>query len=99
MFVLGHLLRSFAWLLHIVFQLAVVLFLLRAVMSWIQPDPRNGFVRFIFQITDPVLDRLRRVIPPIGVVDITSMIVIVICLFLDKFLVPTLQDMAFQFLQ
>ena len=45
--------------------------------SWIRPDPYSPFVRIIVQITDPILQPLRRVIPPLGMIDITPMVALI----------------------
>jgi YggT family protein len=47
-------------------QLYSLLIIIRAVMSWMRVDPRNQFVRILNALTDPVLDPIQRVIPPIG---------------------------------
>ena len=99
MFIFGHLLETLAKLLHIIFQVAIILFIVRAVMSWFQPDSRQPLVAFIYQITDPILQRIRRFIPSIGAMDISPLIAILICWFLDSFLVPSLADLGYQLLR
>ena len=47
-------------------QLYSLLIIIRAVMSWMRVDPRNQFARILNAMTDPVLDPIQRVIPPIG---------------------------------
>ncbi|MFP5212858.1 MAG: YggT family protein [Acidobacteriota bacterium] len=65
--------------------------IIRALLSWVNPDPYNPIVRFIYNITEPVLYRIRRTIPvSFGGVDFTPMILILCIIFLQKFLVPTL---------
>ena len=67
----------------------------RAVISWVNADPYNPIVRFLYEITEPVLGRIRRVIPvSMGSIDFSPVIVIIIILFLQSFLVPTMQQMA-----
>ena len=61
-----------------VFWLLNLAILLRVLFSWIRPDPYNQIVRLVYQITDPILDPLRRHVPPIGGMDITPMVAIVI---------------------
>ena len=94
MFIFGHLFKTVASLLHIVFQVAIVLFIVRALLSWFQPDSRHPIVAFIYQVTDPVLIRIRRLIPAIGTVDISPIIAILGCWFLDSFLVRSLADLG-----
>lgn len=55
-----------------------VAILIRAILSWFQPDPRNFFVQLIVKVTDPILRPLERVIPPLGGFDITPIIAILL---------------------
>jgi YggT family protein len=96
--ILGHLLTALAYILNVVFQLAVVLFIGRAVMSWIQADPRQPLVRLFYDLSEPVLGPIRRIIPPLGAVDLSPLIAILIIMFLRHFLVPSLRFMGNQLL-
>ncbi len=51
---------------------------IRALLSWVNPDPYNPLARALDQITEPILAPLRRVVPRIGMVDLTPMIAIFI---------------------
>ncbi len=52
-----------------------LILLARVLISWIQPDPYNPIVRFLYSMTDPILAPLRRVIPPLGgMIDLSPMI-------------------------
>ena len=71
--------------IHMLIELAslvlnglAVAILIRALLSWFRPDPRNYFVQLIVKITDPILRPLERVIPPLGGFDITPIIAIVL---------------------
>jgi YggT family protein len=68
----------------------------RAVISWVNADPYNPIVRFLCQITDPVLDWIRGRLPflMIGGIDMTPVAVIAAIVFLQSFLVPTLRQLA-----
>ncbi|RJP80180.1 MAG: YggT family protein [Candidatus Zixiibacteriota bacterium] len=94
--ILGHLLLALASVLNILFQLAVVLFIGRAVMSWIQADPRQSLVRLFYDLSEPVLGPIRRLVPPIGAVDLSPLIAILIIIFLRHFLVPSLRYAGYQ---
>lgn len=50
----------------------------RAVMSWIRPNPHHPLMRILRKITDPILDPLERIIPPIAGMDFTPVIAIVL---------------------
>jgi len=62
-----------------------------AVLTWIEPNPYNPIVRFIYSITEPVFDFVREHIPTIfGGIDFSPLIVIVAIQFLQQYLIPTL---------
>jgi YggT family protein len=55
-----------------------------AVITWVSPDPRNPIVRFLFSVTEPVLYRIRRLIPTnFGGLDIAPMLLIFAILFIQ----------------
>ncbi len=55
-----------------------------AVITWVSPDPSNPIVRFLFGVTEPVLYRIRRLIPTnFGGIDIAPMLLIFAILFLQ----------------
>ena len=64
----------------------------RALISWVNPDPHNPVVRFLHRVTDPVLDRLRRFIPPRGGMDLTPIALILAIVFVQSFLSAMVQQ-------
>lgn len=64
--------------------------IIRAVLSWVSPDPYNPIVRFIDNITEPVLRPIRRKLPALGGLDLSPMVVLLAIIFLKSFLVRTL---------
>lgn len=63
MFVLSYFLRALAEVLHIVLYTYMLIVIARAILSWVNPDPYNPIVRFLYNVTEPVLYRIRRAIP------------------------------------
>src|SRR5512145_2284424 len=71
------------------------IFIIRALLSWVSPDPYNPIVRGLYAITEPVLSFLRRRLPVMaGSIDFSPMVAILIILFLQYFLVKTLFDLV-----
>lgn len=94
MFMLGNFLMAVAKLINFVLSAYIWIVIARAVISWVNPDPYNPIVRFLRQVTDPVLMHIRRYIPIMGGLDLSPMILILVIIFLQSFLVPTLQQLA-----
>jgi YggT family protein len=68
--------------LQIVGVLFLAALLIRSVFSWIEPYPRNRIHLLAYQITEPVIAPVRRVIPPIAGFDVAFMVVFVVVIFL-----------------
>ncbi len=96
MFVLGNFLASLAELVRMAFELYSIILLVRILITWVNPDPFNPIVQFLSNVTDPVLEPLRRVIPPLGPLDISPLVAFLILRFLQSFLVQTLRDLSFR---
>ncbi len=94
MFVLCNFLGAIAQILDMVLGLYMWVIIIRALLSWVNPDPYNPVVRFLNQITEPVLYRVRRVVPYLGGIDLSPIIVIFIIYFLKAFAVTTLMQIA-----
>lgn len=95
MFVIGNFLNALATLVDFVLSAYMWVIIGRAVISWVNADPYNPIVRFLYDITEPALSRIRRVIPVFGGgLDLSPMLLILALIFLRTFLVPTLHHMA-----
>lgn len=95
MFVLQNLLYAVARILDIALTVYMWILIIRAVLSWVSPDPYNPIVRALCSVTDPVLSFLRRRFPLMaGSIDFSPMVAILAILFLKYFLVRTLFDLA-----
>ena len=77
------------------------IFLIMIIMSWLinfnVNNTRNQFVasvwRIVNQITEPILKPIRRIVPPVGGLDLSPIIVFVIIFFLQSFLANDLPRM------
>jgi len=95
MFIIGNLFIALANVLNFVLQLYMYVIIARAILSWINPDPYNPIVRFLYSITDPVLHAIRRRIPVFfGGIDFSPWVVVLTIMFLQKFLVPSLLEIG-----
>jgi YggT family protein len=65
----------------------MIIVIVRAVLSWISPDPYNPVVRFVYGITEPVLYRLRSTLPMVfGGIDISPVVLIIALYFINSLL-------------
>jgi YGGT family. len=95
MFVLSNFVIALARIIDIVLTLYMWLIIFRAVISWVNADPYNKIVIFLYRVTEPVLRPVRRIIPLRNVgIDLSPIIVILVILFLQYFLVETIIQLA-----
>ncbi len=88
---LGYFFVALAKVIDTVLWLYMWIIIIRAVLSWVSPDPYNPIVRFIHNITEPVLYQIRRRLPvSFGGIDLSPVIVILIIIFLQNFVVQSL---------
>jgi len=95
MYVLGDFLLAVAKLVDYVLYAYMWIIVIRALVSWVSPDPWNPIVRFLYQVTEPVLRPIRRRLPQ-GAIDFSPLVVIFAIYFLQWFLVPVLVKTAYR---
>jgi YggT family protein len=95
MFILANFLMAVAKILNIALTIYMWIIIARAVISWVNPDPYNPIVRFLNNVTEPVLYRIRRLIPLyFGGLDFSPILVILAIIFIQSFLIQSLYQMA-----
>lgn len=98
MFIISNLLAAAAQVLDIVLTVLYWLVIIRALISWVNPDPYNPIVQFLQTVTEPILYPIRKFLPftlRFGV-DLSPIIAILALIFLKSFLVRTLVDFSLQ---
>ena len=95
MFLFANLLTALAAVIGTLLTVYTWILIARAVISWVSPDPYNPIVRFLYNVTEPVLYRVRRLVPSVyGGIDLSPLILILALQFLQIFLVGSLRDLA-----
>ena len=95
MFLATNLVLALATLVNLVLEAYFWIIIARAVLSWVNPDPFNPIVRFLYRVTEPVLRPIRRRLPTLQMgLDLSPMVVILAIYFLKAFLVESLRDLA-----
>lgn len=98
MFIVSNLLSALAQIVELVLNVVYWLIIIRAILSWVNPDPHNPIVQFLYKVTEPILAPIRRRLPGdfrFGI-DISPLIAFLIIIFLRYFLVRTLVDLSFR---
>jgi YggT family protein len=93
MFVVDQLLLAVARLLDLVLDVYMWIIIARALISWVNPDPYNPVVRFLYRVTEPVLRPIRRRMPAMAGLDLSPMIVL-LGIYLLKRLLPEIFSIA-----
>lgn len=98
MFVLSNFLAALAQVLNIALEIMYWLILIRALISWVSPDPFNPIVQFLYKSTEPILYPIRKILPFSLKfnIDISPIIAFLLILFLKSFLVATLLQLSNQ---
>jgi YggT family protein len=63
-------------IIQAIFGLLQLLVLARVIVSWIRPDPYNPIVRAIYQLTEPIMEPVRRLLPTAGGLDFSPIVVL-----------------------
>jgi YggT family protein len=94
MVVVNSLLMSIVQLIEFLLNAYMFIIVGRAIISWVNADPHNPIVRFLYEATEPVLSRIRRFLPlSIGGIDFSPMILILAIMFLLNFLHQTFRQL------
>ena len=96
MFILSNFLVAAARVLDVSLTIVYWLVLIRALISWVNPDPYNTIVQFLYKSTEPILYPIRKMLPfnlRFGI-DISPIIAFLAIIFIKAFLVSTLLDLA-----
>ena len=97
MFVVNNFMMALAGVIDFLLTAYMWIIIGRAIISWVNADPYNPIVRFLYEATEPLLGRIRRVLPlSMGGIDFSPMILIMVIMFLQSFLVPTMKQIAMQ---
>ncbi len=94
MFILANFLNAVAYVLEFVLTIYMYIIIARAIVSWVNPDPYNPIVSFLYRATEPVLYRVRRILPDLGGLDLSPLVVILAIFFLQKFVINSIFELV-----
>lgn len=91
MFIFGNIILGIAKVLDVVLNIYMWVLIIRALLSWVNPDPYNPIVQILTKMTEPVLRPIRKLVPPYRIgIDFSPFIAILVIIFLQYALLNTL---------
>lgn len=95
MFLAANFVMALARILEILLTVCTWVIIARAVISWVNADPYNPLVQFLYKVTEPILSPIRRMLGTYAIgIDLSPMVAILIVMFLNNFLVRSLMEWA-----
>jgi YggT family protein len=96
MFVFGNLLISVAKITDILLNIYLYIIIGRAIISWVNPDPYNPIVSFLYRATEPVLSRVRNKFPYMGGIDLSPLAVMLAIYFVKMFITSSVAELGYR---
>ncbi|GMT47317.1 MAG: YggT family protein [bacterium] len=96
MFILGNLFIAVGNILDILLSIYMWVIIIAALITWVNPDPYNPVVRFLYRATEPVLSPIRRKLGIYGGMDFSPLIVILGIVFARYFIVRSLIELGYR---
>lgn len=94
MFLISNFMHGIGVILSYLLTIYIWIIIIRALLSWVNPDPYNPIVQILYRLTEPVLAPVRYRMPDIGGIDASPIVVLLIIFFLQSFLVQSIFDLA-----
>lgn len=91
---MGNIILGLTEVLSIVVTSYKWIIIIRALLSWVNPDPYNPIVQFLTRITEPALKPIRKLMPPwkMGGLDLSPLVAILALIFLEYALIGNLRE-------
>ena len=70
--------------LGLLLQILWLAILVRVILSWFPVDPSNPIIRIVWDVTEPILAPFRRVIPRIGMFDLSPIAAMLVIQFISQ---------------
>ena len=84
---------SLVYVVDVFFTLLSLAILARVLLSWVRVSPYHPAVDFVYRITEPILAPLRGVLPPVGMVDISPVVAIILLQIIQQVLVAIIRGL------
>ena len=77
---------TLAQVINLFFAFLTLSIIARALLSWFNMDPRSPIISVLNQITEPILDPIRRIMPRLGMIDLSPIVAILLLSFVSQVL-------------
>ncbi len=94
MFLISNFMYGIGVILSYLLTIYIWIIIIRALLSWVNPDPYNPIVQILYRLTEPILAPVRYRMPDIGGIDASPIVLLLIIFFLQSFLVQSIFDLA-----
>jgi YggT family protein len=94
MFVLSNIVLALVRVLEIGLWVYFWIIIARALVSWVNPDPYNPIVRFLYRVTEPVLRPIRHRLPATMNLDLSPVVVLLVLKIIEWVVIESLRDFA-----
>ncbi len=81
-------------LVNLAFNVFIYAVIIQAILSWVNPDPYNPVYSLLTDLTEPILRPCRRLIPPIGGLDLSPLVALIALQVLKMLIIPPLQQLV-----
>lgn len=68
--------------------------IIRALMSWLMPNDGSGLFRMLMDVTEPVLAPIRRVVPPVGGIDFSPILALILIQLVSTVVIQIVRNAA-----
>ena len=93
---MDNIIMGVARVLDIILDIYMWVIIIRALISWVNPDPYNPIVQILTRMTEPAFRPIRKLVPPYKVgIDLSPVIAILIIIFLQYALIKNLYRIAY----
>ena len=99
MMIIGYLLKGLGMIISPVITIFIFILIARIIASWMSADPENAIVRFVTNSTEPLLAPIRRKIPPLGILDLSALVLMLVLYFLQSVLVARMVEFGVRLTQ
>ena len=78
-------------LISLTFDIFIVALFVQAILSWVNPDPYNPVSSLLNNLTFPVLRPIRKIVPPIGGLDLSTLVALIGLMFIKRLVLSLFQ--------